>query len=121
MAIKIFADQCVNRDVVEALKGSERFKVVSASNVNLHDASDDEIFNYVLKNNYVLLTFDKDFGNILRFDIRNSSGVVIVYIEDMDKEEIIKNTLNFFKEFNKLQLKRRLFIIEKDIIRIWPK
>lgn len=116
----ILTDECVNRDAIEALKES-RFKVIKASEMSLVSASDSEIFSYCLRNNLVLLTFDKDFGNVLRFEIKHSCGIAIIYIEDMDKEEIIKNTLNLFKKFNESQLKGKLFIVEGGRIRIWPR
>jgi len=96
-------------------------KVIRASEAGLGVSSDSEIFNYAVTNGYILLTFDRDFGNILRFEVKLSVGVVIIYVEDMSKEEIIKNTLNLFKQFSKSQLKGKLFIVEKNRIRIWPK
>ena len=116
----IFADECVNKDITDALE-NKGVKIIRVSDVNFRSAPDEEIFRYALANNYVLLTFDKDFGNILRFNIGNSSGIVIVYIEDMHKEEIINNTLYLFSKFNQSQLKGKLFIVEKTRIRIWPK
>ena len=65
--------------------------------------------------------FDKDFGNILRFDIPQSSGVIIIYIEDMNKDEIVKHILGVFKNFSESQFKGKLFIVEKSQMRIWPK
>jgi len=116
----ILADQCVHRDVLVALKETG-FKVISVREVNLQSAVDNAIYDYALNNNCVLLTFDRDFGNIMRFDIPQSSGIVIVYIEDTSKEEIIKNTLGIFKNFGESQFKGKLFIVEKNRVRTWPK
>lgn len=116
----IFADQCVHRDVIAALRQAG-FNTTSAQDAGLHSATDSAIYDYALKKRCILLTFDKDFGNILRFEIPQSCGVVIIYIEDMDKEEIIKHTLGVFNNFSEAQFKGRLFIVEKDRIRTWPK
>jgi len=116
----IFADQCVNRDVIAALR-NKGFKVTSTYDTKLIAAADNVIFNYILIHNCILLTFDKDFGNITRFDIKSSAGVVVVYIEDTGKEEIIDCALNFFNNFSPSKIKGRLFIIEKSRIRIWPR
>lgn len=116
----IFTDECVNKDVIEIL-GSKGFRIIDISGAALRGASDTQIFAYVIQHNYIFLTFDKDFSNILRFDIKNSAGVVIVYVEDMSKEEIRNTTLNFFEKFAKTQIKGRLFIIEKNRIRSWPR
>ncbi|MCF7892380.1 MAG: DUF5615 family PIN-like protein [Candidatus Omnitrophica bacterium] len=116
----IFADQCINYSLIEALKNAGT-KTITASQSKLSCASDDEIFRHIVKNDYPLITFDKDFGNILRFDIKRTAGVIIIYIENMNRNEIIDNTVSFFRQFNQSKLQGRLFIIERTQIRIWPK
>ena|SRR3989338_2984289 len=118
--MRIFADQCVNTDIIEALRNL-RLQVITASEAGLDRAGDAEIFAYCLKNSRILLTFDKDFGNIIRFNIRKSHGTVIVYIEGMSREEILHRTISFFQHTTANKLKSRLFIIEPEDIRIWPK
>lgn len=62
----IFTELYVNKSVTEALR-DKSFKVIYGFDVGLDGISDSKIFSYVLKNGFVLLTFDQDFGNILRF------------------------------------------------------
>jgi predicted nuclease of predicted toxin-antitoxin system len=118
--MRIFADHCVHTDIVEALR-KIGLKVERAIEVNLEKSSDEEIFNYILKTSQVLLTFDKDFGNIPRFDTQKSAGVVIIYTERISKENIIKMIITFFSKIKRRDLKGNLFIIEPERIRIWPK
>lgn len=117
--MNIFTDECVNKDIIDALN-TKNIRVIDINEANLQGASDTRIFAYAIQNSYIFLTFDKDFGNILRFNIKNAAGVVIIYVEDMTKEEILNNTLNFFEKFDDIQLKGKLFIIEKNRIRSWP-
>ncbi|MCF7916461.1 MAG: DUF5615 family PIN-like protein [Candidatus Omnitrophica bacterium] len=116
----IFADQCINYGLIKAINNAG-IEIITAAQNKLSCASDGEIFRHIIKNGYPLITFDKDFGNILRFDIKRTAGVIIVYIENMDRNEIISNTISFFRQFNQSKLKGRLFIIEQTQIRIWPK
>lgn len=118
--MRIFADHCVNTDVVIALRETG-FKIERASEKNLAKATDEEIYNYVLKSKQILLTFDKDFGNIVRFNIRHSKGIVIIYVERMNKKQIVDKTVTFFKKIKVSLLKGTLFIVEHDDIRIWPR
>lgn len=118
--MKIFVDHCVNRDIIEALR-SLHIQIETALEAGLESATDAEIFTHALKTSSILLTFDKDFGNIIRFKIRKSHGIVIVYVEGMPREEILRRTINFFQHVSAEKLKARLFIIESDGIRIWPK
>lgn len=118
--MEIFADNCVHKDVIEALR-KDGFEVESAIEKGLDKTPDEEIFDRILKKSLILLTFDHDFGNTVRFDIRSSLGVVIVYIERMSRAKIIERTVRFFKGIKKSELRGKLFIIEPARIRVWPK
>lgn len=119
--MEIFADSCVHSEVVETLRQAG-FKVERAIERKLEQSSDEEVFNYVLKTSKVLLTFDHDFGNILRFNIRRSPGVVIFYIENLSRKTITQRVLDFFSQFKEKNLKGKLCIIDvSGQIRIWPK
>src|SRR3989344_1043391 len=95
--LTIFADQCVNRDLAEALQTLPDTKVVRAHEVSLATAPDREIFEYARKENFVLFTSDKDFGDIRIFDPRKAAGVVIVYVENFSRESLISERKEFFE------------------------
>lgn len=118
--MRIFADHCVHTDIVENLR-QIGLTIERAYEVGLEKSSDEEIFNYILKTFQVLLTFDKDFGNIIRFNIENSAGVIIVYTEKMSSEIMIERIVSFFQRIKEKDLKDTLFLIEPERIRIWPK
>jgi len=120
--MKIFADQCIHADVIKALR-EEDFKVETAAEVGMSKSSDEEIFNYALENSQVLLTFDHDFGNILRFDIEQSQGVVIFYLDErLSRETIESRAVKFFSEFEEDDLKGKLLTISAaGQVRVWPK
>lgn len=113
---KIFADHCVHTDLVEALRASG-IKVVRALEVSLAKAPDQEIFEYAKVRDFVLLSFDKEFGDFSRFDPSGTAGIVIVYIEKMNKTQIIKGTVEFFKKATPESLKGELSIIEPSRVR----
>jgi predicted nuclease of predicted toxin-antitoxin system len=118
--MKILCDQCINNDTFLALKLAG-FDAVHASALKLSTATDEEIFQRAQQTRRILLSFDHDFGNILRFQIRNSYGVVIVYIDGMTKEQIVSRTLDTFTTFLKNTPPRhRLIIIDHRSIRMWP-
>lgn len=116
--MRIFADNCIHTDIIRALI-SAGFEVERAIDKGLADASDREIFKHIIKSSQILLTFDKDFGNIIRFNIEDSKGVVIIYVENMNRKEIIYRVVNFFQNITERKLKGSLFIIEPQRIRIW--
>lgn len=114
----IFADHCVHSAVVEVLR-MHGWQVETAADAGLAAVSDDIIFKYAVKTKQILLTFDGDFGNILRFDIRKSFGVIVVYVNNLKKDDILTLVKSFFSK--KIQLKGKLFIVERDQVRVWPK
>ena len=117
----IRADQCIHRDLIKAMREGG-LQVIHTSEINFQTSPDEDVFQYALKHRRILLSFDKDFGNVTRFPIRHAFGVVLVYIAEMDKDKIVERTLYFFHEYIKnREVKRRLFIVEKDNVREWPK
>src|SRR3989344_5222291 len=118
--MRIFADHCVHRDVVEAMRDAGH-RVERALDAGHHKSSDEEIFNYARKTTQVLLTFDKDFGNIVRFEINKSHGVVIVYIENMAKKDVSEHAVRFFNQTNMKRLRGSLWLIKPNVITRWPK
>ena len=119
--MRIFTDHCVYTDIVESLRHAG-FTVERAIQANLHQSSDEDIFNYALKTSQVLLTFDQDFTNIFRFDIRKSAGVVVFHIKKgISKETIIERVVNFFSGVKSKDLVGTLFIVDfAGRIRSWP-
>jgi len=118
--MRVLADHCIPPSLVHVLR-ENGINVIRLLEKRLQKASDEAVFNFAFKNSLVLLTFDHDFGNITRFNIRRSRGVVIVYVERMTKAVIFRRTVEFFKNTKGRKLGRRLFIIEPEGTRIWPK
>ena len=115
--LKIFADECITQDIVIALR-DQGLDILTAREAGLIGADDDAIFDFALKDKRILLTFDREFGNIFRFSINKSAGVVIILIGQMSKEETINIPLNFFSFAKSRDLKSKLVIIGKTRIRI---
>ncbi len=119
--MNILVDQCVHQDVIVTLR-KNGLSVQKVEEANIKFPSDEAIFLYACHTGRLLFTYDKDFGNIALFPIRNSHGVSILYTEGMDKVVILERSLYFFQQFLKDQNpKGRLFIIESKKIRVWPK
>ena len=92
--------------------------MLTAKEAGLSGADDQAIYDFAKEKGRALLTFDRDFGDIFRFDIARSAGVVIVLISKMTRQEIIDITLGFLSLPEKLELAGKLVIIGKNKIRI---
>lgn len=107
----------VNTDTITALQQSG-FDILSTREAKLSTRDDEDIFNFALKSKRILLTFDRGFGDIFRFPIQKSAGVIIILVHHMSKKEIIKITTGFLNSTAQKILKGKLVIIGKRTIRI---
>ena len=114
---QILADECVHLDLVKALRQAG-LDVLTVAEAGFSSASDEVVFQEAIRRKRVLLTFDRGFGDIFRFDISNSFGVIIILINQMTKEEIINLPLAFFSFRKGRNLVGKLTIIGKRRIRI---
>ena len=117
--MKILTDICVHKDVVVAIR-SLGIEVIRAVDKGFDKTPDEDIYDYAQRHHYVIFTFDKDYGNTIRFDIEGSYGVIIVYVEEMSREEIISNTIDFLKSAKESTVRGKLNLIEWDGNRTWP-
>ncbi|MCU0653635.1 MAG: DUF5615 family PIN-like protein [Candidatus Pacebacteria bacterium] len=116
--IKIFADECVNKDIIEALK-NDGCDVMSVFEAGLVGRDDDEIFHFAAERKRILLTFDRGFGDVFRFNIANSSGVVILLASQFSGREIIDTISKFFRIMETSGgLNKKLALIGKNKVRI---
>lgn len=115
--LKILADECIHFDFIATLR-KQRLNILTVVEAKLSGKSDKEIFKYACENKRILLTFDREFGNIFVFDIKNSSGVIIFLIYQMTKKEILDIAIAFFANLSTKNLKGKLVVVGKRKIRI---
>lgn len=115
--IKVFADECIYADFILKLR-SNGIDVLTAKDAGLKGKDDETIFAFAQKQKRILLTFDRGFGDIFRFNIKRSHGVIIVLINQMNSSEIPNITLLFISTTKEQNLRGKLVIIGKTKIRI---
>lgn len=115
--LKIFADECVHIDLISALKQGGH-NVKTARDSGFAGADDYAIFMFAAKDERILLTFDRGFGDVFRFNIKQSKVIVIILVGQMDREEIINNTLSFFAFIAEHNIGGKLAIVGRNRIRI---
>ena len=118
--MRLFADHCVPSDFIRALRDMG-IQVERAYDVGLDRASDETIFQHAHKTGRVLLTCDLDFTNVIRFNIRDSAGVVVAHLENLPNTQMIHRIQEFFHRTRPHTLQGTLTVLEPDAIRVWPK
>ena len=95
------------------------FDMLTVRDAKLTGSDDETIFKFAYENKRILLTYDRGFGDIFRFNISKSNGIIIVLIGKMKKDKIINIILSFMSTVSKqFDLHGKLIIIGKSKIRI---
>ncbi len=115
MKLALLIDECIPHDSITALKDAG-FTIRTVSECGLSGRPDEDIFDYAVKHALPLLTFDRGFGDIFQFNHKKSSGVIIVLIKGMTKEEIVNLPIAFLQSYQ--QIKGKLIIIGVRKVRI---
>ena len=113
--MKLLADECIERSIVNHLKenGFDIFTVAELA----PGASDDKVIELANKKKAILITADKDFGELIYRQRKLTCGIILVRLHGLTskrKIEIIANTLNKHKD----KLLGSFTVIEPTQIRI---
>jgi|SRR3989344_281467 len=113
--MKFLLDENVSKTLSRGLNDSG-FSAVSVFEVNLVSASDEEIIAFALKKRFIIITHDKDFGNLIRFPVQNHYGVILLRFRNQKPQNVLPHLLEFLKKHR--SLKSRLVILREDGFRI---
>jgi len=97
--LKLLADECIEASIVRTLR-SKGFVIDYISEM-MPGASDIEVLAVALREKAILLTSDKDFGEIVYRQGRATNGVILLRLHGMTraaKAEIILKTLSRYSE-----------------------
>lgn len=117
MNIRFLLDECTFIATASFLR-KLGFDVVTVNELGLSGLSDDKIFELAHKENRILLTFDKDFGNIFRFPLGTHPGIIIVRTHPQTVEDTNRLLKKFFGITTPEQYQNALVIIDESKIRI---
>ena len=81
MTVRLFADECVAGSTIERLR-SEGFDIVKATDV-CPTAEDDQVLAEAYRHGRVLITADKDFGELVVRLGRPTHGVINLALGDL--------------------------------------
>lgn len=85
--MRFLVDECTGPGVARWLS-SKGHKVVSVYN-DMRGATDIEILEYAFKNDLVIITNDKDFGELVFKHSMKHKGIVLLRLSDMRKKNKI--------------------------------
>ena len=116
MPQKFLADENIPLDVVQQLQKDD-INIISQSIIN-PGTDDNQILSYALKEQRVIITFDKDFGELIFKTQKKSSGVILLRVHIQSVEyaySLLKKVLALKVSFN-----TSFCVVEPHRMRIIP-
>lgn len=115
---KFLADENIAPRVVLALR-KENFDVLSIhEQKELSGMSDENILKMAKNQQRIILTHDKDFGNLIRQPYQSQGGVILLRLRNQSPQNVIHHLIPFLKKIKPDKIKNRLIVFREGQIRI---
>jgi len=79
---------------------------------------DSEIYKFLMRQKYILITFDLDFSDIRKFPPEFVEGIIVLRFKNKKIQDVIITALNYLEELKKVEFKHSLAIFQNSRIRI---
>jgi predicted nuclease of predicted toxin-antitoxin system len=96
--MKFLADEGIDKKLVIVLRNLD-FEVEYVVETQF-GRMDKDLLNHAFINNQVILTKDKDFGELIFKEELNTKGVVLIRLENVTSSERVEMTIQWFKKLN---------------------
>lgn len=115
--MKFLADENIFPNVINHLRklGHDVKGIVESG---LSQATDDKIIEIATKEKRTIITFDKHFGDILRYPPKNLSGIIFIRIHPPLLDDIYSSFENLFENYRYDSFEGRLIVLSKSGYRI---
>jgi predicted nuclease of predicted toxin-antitoxin system len=116
--LKFVIDEDMPRSTGRILK-QQGYEVKDIRDYGLRGAEDEEIYEFAQREQALILTGDRGFGNILRFPVGKHFGIVVAHFpNEMPTTEINRDLIERFEYLSEDDFRGNLIIIEPGKIRI---
>jgi predicted nuclease of predicted toxin-antitoxin system len=113
--MKILADENIPKYVCDALR-KIGIDIISITDI-MPAAKDKEILNFAKKENRIILSFDKDFCELVFRQKFSAKGVILLRFTPKSPKFIVNKIINLFEDYEK-ELENNFVVVEENRIRI---
>lgn len=110
-------DENIARSVVQALQ-KEGYDVADMSEYKFSALADKDILRLAEKQKRIVITHDKDFGDLIHQFKQKHQGVILIRLHNQSPQNVIHFLIPFIRKVGLEKLKNRLTIIREGVIRI---
>lgn len=115
--MRFLADENIFSPIVSFLRNSGH-DVKSIRESSLFKIKDDDIVEMATREERTIITFDKHFGDILRYPPDSLHGIILIRIHPPILDDVISALKHLFKKYNAELFKGRLIVLSKSGYRI---
>lgn len=115
--VKFLADENIPASLIYYLR-EEGFDVKDVKEAKLFGLKDSQILNLAGNESRVVITYDKDFANLLNNHSRKHNGVVLLRFANNLPSAIMEKLLPILKLDLRNKIKNSLVIISEDFVKI---
>jgi predicted nuclease of predicted toxin-antitoxin system len=115
--MRLLADECCEASMVAALRADGHDIVFVIE--NLRGSTDDQVLNLAYSESRILITEDKDFGELVSRLRRPTHGIILLRFDDKHRAEKISRLREVLKNRSN-KLKGVLTVVDENKIRVRP-
>lgn len=115
--MKLLADENIAASTIKMLK-KRGYDLKDRNDLKFTGKKDEFIINLAKSRNRVIITLDKDFGNIIRHPLRSHSGIILVAIKNPSPDRVNLYLKKLFKKVEKKKIINSLVIVKESGIKI---
>src|SRR5580698_11192055 len=108
----ILADQCVFEATIRLVRTAGH-EITPLRAIGPVDSSDPEVLALAVARNWILLTNDLDFGDIVRYPPRDHCGVIVLRIRPQTELDVHAVLIKVLTELSREQLNKRLVVVDR--------
>ena len=95
--MRLLADENLHTDIIQGLRKAN-FEVIFVPDIDLAGHKDREILDYAGKNDFLLISGDKDFGGLIEFGTLWGMGkVMLLRYRMLNIDRIVKNIVEVLR------------------------
>ncbi len=115
--MRFLTDENIYPQMVEAIRCLSH-DVLDIKEQNLFSIPDSDIIQIAEDTNRILITYDKDFSNILIYPPSQYPGIIVLRLSRLLIKDAIRQLTSFIEELSEEKIKGRLAIVEPDRVRL---
>lgn len=113
--MKFLLDENVSQTTARTLREAG-FSVIHVINVGFDQSPDEKILAFARRKKYIVITHDKDFGNLIRLYTQKHQGVILLRFRNQKPNNVSVHLLRFLK--TQKNLSSKLVVLREDGARV---